>query len=154
MSNSTNISKPELINLEKVISEKSPILSKFLPGFMINYLKRIVHEDTINSFLSKSGHLTGINFIKTLLAELNTKIDITGIDNIPEKGGYIIASNHPLGGLDGLALMLAISDIRKDIVFPVNDILMNIKNLEPLFIPINKHGSNTQNIQIINDFLK
>ena len=151
MSNSTNISNPGLINLEKVISEKSPIFRKFLPGFMINYLKRIVHEDTINLYLTKFGHLTGIDFIEASLAEMNTRLEIIGIDNIPEKGGCIIASNHPLGGLDGLALMLAISDIRKDIVFPVNDILMNIKNLEPLFIPINKHGSNTQNIQIIND---
>ncbi len=151
MNNPTNLSNPELINLEKVISEKSPILGKFLPGFMINYLKRIVHEDTINLYLTKFGHLTGIDFIEASLAEMNTKLEIIGIDKIPKEGGCIIASNHPLGGLDGLALMLAVGDIRKDIVFPVNDILMNVKNLEPLFIPINKHGSNTQNIKIIND---
>ncbi len=151
MNNSTNLNKPELINLEKVLSDKSPVLKKFLPGFMLNYLKRIIHEDTLNLYLTKFGHLTGISFIEASLAEMNTKLDITGLENIPEAGGCIIASNHPLGGLDGLALMLAISEKREDIVFPVNDILMNVKNLEPLFIPINKHGSNARNIQIIND---
>lgn len=82
---------------------------------------------------------------------MNTMIEVICIENVPKDGGFIIASNHPLGGLDVLALMLAVGKKRKDIVFPVNDILMNIKNLEPLFIPINKHGSNTQNIKIIND---
>ena len=151
MNNSTVKSKPELIDLKKVISDKSPVLRKFLPGFMLNYLKRIIHEDTLNLYLAKFGHLTGISFIEASLAEMNTKLDITGLENIPTDGGCIVASNHPLGGLDGLALMLALSKKREDIVFPVNDILMNIKNLEPLFIPINKHGSNAQNIQIIND---
>ena len=151
MSNSNNLSQPELINLEKVISDKSPVLGKFLPGFVLNYLRRIIHEDTINLYLTKFGHLMGINFIDASLAKMNTKLEITGVENIPEEGGCIVASNHPLGGLDGLALMLAISKKRGDIVFPVNDILMNVKNLEPLFIPINKHGSNAQNIKIIND---
>ncbi|MCY1367259.1 hypothetical protein D9M69_541870 [compost metagenome] len=52
----------------------------------------------------------------------------------------IFASNHPLGGLDGIAFMHALGRYRKDIKFLVNDILMNIKNLEPLFVPVNKHG--------------
>lgn len=151
MDNLTIDSKPDLINIEKVLSDKSPVLKKFLPGFMINYLKRVIHEDTINLYLTKFGHLNGLDFIEASLAEMNTMIEVTGIENVPKEGGCIIASNHPLGGLDGLALMLAVGKKRKDIVFPVNDILMNIKNLEPLFIPINKHGSNTQNIKIIND---
>ena len=64
MNNSTNIGEPELIDLEKVISDKSPVLGKFLPGFMLNYLKRIIHEDTLNLYLTKHGHLTGISFIE------------------------------------------------------------------------------------------
>ena len=145
------MSEPELISIDKVLSDKSPVLKKFLPGFMISYLKRIVHEDVLNLYLKKFGHLKGISFIEACLKEMNTKLEITGIDNIPNNGGCIIASNHPLGGLDGLALMLAVGKKRQDLLFPVNDILMNIKNLEQLFIPINKHGSNAQNIKIIND---
>ncbi len=151
MGNSKTVNKPELVDLEKVLAEKSPFLKKLLPGFVIRYLKRIVHEDNVNMYLQDHGHLSGIEFIEAVLNEMNTKLDISGIDNIPKEGRYIIASNHPLGGLDGLALMLAVGKVRKDLVFPVNDILMNIENLKPLFIPINKHGSNTQNIKIFND---
>jgi len=66
-------------------------------------------------------------------------------------GRFIIASNHPLGGLDGMALMQAVGRVRKDLVFPVNDILMNVPGLQPLFIPINKHGKNTDNARIIDE---
>jgi 1-acyl-sn-glycerol-3-phosphate acyltransferase len=27
------------------------------------------------------------------------------MENVPEKGGIVIASNHPLGGLDALSMM-------------------------------------------------
>lgn len=141
----------KLINLEQVLDDKNPMLRKLMPGFVFRYLKRIIHVDQLNEYLSNHGHLQGIDFIEAVLNEMKVKVEVKGVENIPMEGNAIIASNHPLGGLDGLALMLAVSKVRKDIVFPVNDILMNVKNLEPLFIPINKHGSNAQNIKIIND---
>lgn len=139
------------IVLEQVLDDKNPLLRKIMPGFVLSYLKRIIHVDELNGYLSRHGHLQGIDFIDAVLNDMKVKVEITGIENIPVESGCIIASNHPLGGLDGLALMLAVSKVRKDIVFPVNDILMNINNLEVLFIPINKHGSNAQNIQVINE---
>ena len=142
--------KPEFIDVGKVIEKKSPTLRKALPGFVIRYLKKIIHQDELNLLLKQSGHLTGAPFIEAALNFMNMKVEVRGMENIPEKGRAIIASNHPLGGPDGLALMLTVSKKRPDLIFPVNDILMNVKNLEPLFIPINKHGSNTENIQIIN----
>lgn len=143
--------QPEFIDVARVIERKSPSLRKRLPGFVINYLRRIVHEEELNEFLRLYGHLEGVPFIEGALEFMNTRVKVVGIENIPEKGKAIVASNHPLGGLDGLALMMTVAKRRNDLVFPVNDILMNVKNLEPLFIPINKHGSNTENIQIIND---
>lgn len=151
MNKSSIINKPEFVDIEKVLSDKSPLLKRLLPGFMINYLKRIIHQDTLNEYLKVHGHLQGVEFIEAILDEMNTKLDIKGIENITKEGRFIIASNHPLGGIDGLALMLAVGRVRSDLLFPVNDILMNIENLRPLFIPINKHGSNSQNIKIFND---
>ncbi len=141
----------ELIDVGKVIERKSPLLRKRLPKFVLNYLRRIVHEDDLNEILRLYGHLEGIPFIAGALEFMKTDVHVVGLENIPASGKVIVASNHPLGGPDGLALMLTVSKRRKDIVFPVNDILMSVKNLEPLFIPINKHGSNTENIRIIND---
>jgi putative hemolysin len=70
---------------------------------------------------------------------------------VPSSGRYIVASNHPLGGLDGMALMQVLGKVRQDIVFPVNDLLMNVPGLRPLFIPINKHGRNTENARLIDE---
>lgn len=143
--------QPNLLDIEKVLTEKNPMLKKFLPGFIMRYLKRIIHEDELNFYLTEFSDRYGVDFIDGVLTYINTKLDLVGLDNIPKKEKCIVASNHPLGGLDGMALMLAVSNVRPDIIFPVNDLLMNIKNLEVMFIPINKHGSNSENIKIIND---
>jgi len=122
-----------------------------MPSFVVNCLKRIIHQDEFNANLTKHENLEGIDFIDASLTDVNVEVEAIGLENIPKDGRYIVASNHPLGGFDGIALMFAVSRKRKDIVFPVNDILMNVKNLQTLFIPINKHGSNAENIQIFND---
>jgi len=143
--------KNNLLDVGKVIATKSPVLYKLLPGFVIRYFERLVHQKKLNYYLTEYGHLMGVDFIDAVLKDMNTKLELVGLENIPEKRKCLVASNHPLGGLDGLALMLAVSKVRKDILFPVNDILLNIKNLEVLFIPINKLGSNAQNIQVLNE---
>jgi putative hemolysin len=67
------------------------------------------------------------------------------------QGRYLVASNHPLGGMDGIALLHETGKLRKEVLFPVNDLLLNLPNLYELFIPVNKHGSNAENIKLFND---
>ncbi|MCF6170857.1 MAG: 1-acyl-sn-glycerol-3-phosphate acyltransferase [Bacteroidales bacterium] len=140
-----------LLDIEKVLKDKNPTLKKLLPGFVMRYLKRIIHQEELNFYLTEFRDRYGVDFIDSVLSHINTKLALAGLENIPTTEKCIVASNHPLGGLDGMALMLAVSRVRRDIIFPVNDLLMNIKNLEVMFIPINKHGSNSENIKIIND---
>jgi putative hemolysin len=139
------------IDIESVIKEKNPYLAKVLPGFILRYLKRIIHQDEINDFLQKAGNKMGLEFVDEALKEFKPQITLVGLENLAASKRIVVASNHPLGGLDGLALMQAIGKVRKDIQFPVNDILLYIDNLKPLFVPINKHGSNAENIRIFND---
>ncbi|MFW6100797.1 MAG: 1-acyl-sn-glycerol-3-phosphate acyltransferase, partial [Bacteroidota bacterium] len=63
-----------------------------------------------------------------------------GKKNIPREGRFIFVANHPLGGLDGLVFGKEVGDIHPNIKFIVNDILLNIENLKPIFVPVNKHG--------------
>ena len=136
-SNSDNYLK---IDVEKVFASKSEKLAKLLPGFIIRYLKRIVHQDEINDFLSRNHHKQGIEFADSVLEELDVKFKIEGLENIDKNGRYLFASNHPLGGPDGIILISIFGKEFGNIKFLVNDILMNIKNLSNVFIPINKHG--------------
>ena len=141
----------KFIDVREVIRKKSPTLLKLLPWFVIQYLRRIVHEDELNDFIFRNRHNSGIEHVQNVLTEFGTTIKARGEENIPQKGRAVVASNHPFGGLDGLALMDITSKIRSDIVFPANDILMNLPNAEEMFIPINKHGSNADNVKIINE---
>lgn len=133
--------KNKYIIIRDVIKRKNPALLRWLPRFVLRYIERVVHEDDINQIMAKIGHLHGLAFVDALIAELGVTVELQGEENIPINEGVIFASNHPLGGLDGIAFMHALGKYRKDIKFLVNDILLNIKNLEPLFIGVNKHGA-------------
>lgn len=128
------------IDIKKVIADKNPRLAAWMPGFLLRYIRRILHEDEINEFMARRGKYTGIPFIEKVFEDFDIGVEAAGTEHIPREGGVIFASNHPLGGPDALALMLVLSRVRKDFKFLVNDVLNNITNLAPLFVPINKHG--------------
>jgi putative hemolysin len=138
--------KKPFIDIEQVLKNKNARLHKWLPGFVISYIKRIVHETEINRVMEKIGHLQGIDFVNALIEEFGVEVTLTGEENIPFEQPVIFASNHPLGGLDGIAIMYGIGKYRTDMRFLVNDILTNIKNFEPMFIPVNKHGANSREV--------
>lgn len=134
-------SKPGKIDVEKVLGSKNPGLARAVPRFVINYLKRIVHQDELNKFLEIWGHLKNAQLIEAGLKHFEIKYRVIGGGNIPGSGRYIFVSNHPLGGLDGLVFIYELSKYFPDIKFPVNDILTNIENLSGIFLPVNKHGA-------------
>lgn len=133
--------KIQLIDVEGVLKSKNPALGKSIPSFVVNYLKKIVHQEELNEFLKQSGHLKDSELIYAGLQYLNIRYKVYGRENIPGEGRNIFVSNHPLGGLDGLVFIYELSRYFADIRFPVNDILMNIENLNGIFLPVNKHGS-------------
>lgn len=149
-----NPSEENLIDVERVIGSKNPRLLKWLPGFIIRYLKRILHQNDINAFIRENGHLKGLDFANRIIELFGTRIEVVGLENVPAEGRYLISANHPLGGLDGIALITVLGRLRKDILFPVNDLLMNVESLRPLFIPVNKHGSNAENIMLFDNVFK
>jgi len=136
------------IDVENVLSSKNPALAKAIPGFVINYLKRIVHQNELNEFLGKWGHLRDAELIAAGLKHFDIKFKVIGSENIPESGRFIFVSNHPLGGLDGLVFIYELSKHFHDIKFPVNDILTSIRNLSGIFLPVNKHGAQAKDAAI------
>ena len=154
-----------LIDVEAVFASKNPSLSRLIPGFVWRYLKKIIHQDEVNGYIWRNRDKTGLPFVEAILKEFGVTVEMVdrrkktsgteniGTDNliIPPTGRFIIAANHPLGGLDCMALMHQLGKFRQDLVFPVNDLLMNVPGLRPLFIPINKHGKNTENAKLIDE---
>lgn len=132
------------IDIDEILKGKMGPKAKFVPGFMVNWLKRIVHQDQVNAFLWESRDKTGVDWLEECVRYLDMTLKIVGKENLPspdDKRLYTFVSNHPLGGEDGVALGAVIGrhyDGR--FRYLVNDLLMNLPGLAPLCIPINKTG--------------
>ena len=135
---------PLQFDLRAILREKAPKVH--VPDFLIRYLERIVHVKQMNAFLRKYPDLEGYAFIRRVLdEELCCTASIEGIENIPTDGKPVIfASNHPLGGLDGMIIAQMIHESRKEkreLKVIVNELLMFIKPIAGLWAPVNKTGS-------------
>jgi 1-acyl-sn-glycerol-3-phosphate acyltransferase len=139
------MSAKKFIDVEKVLREKAATLYKILPRFAINWLKRKLHEDEINEGMIYLSQFHELEFNAEVLKYFNVTVEVHGVENLPKTGGVIIAANHPLGGMDGMALIKAIGDVREDVRFIVNDILKNIKNYGDVFVGVNKVGGQSRN---------
>ena len=135
------IEKPFFIDIKKVFKEKNPGLAKYIPGFVWAYLNRTLHLPEINGFLKDHGTKIGLDFTKAVIKDFNVTVTIKGEENLPPTGKFIFASNHPLGGFDGMLLLTVLGKKYHDVRSLSNDILMSFENLKPLFIPVNKHRS-------------
>ena len=134
------MSEEKFIDVKALIESKSPRLAKWLPRFVISYLKRILHQDEINDFILKHKNDYNADFCDAVVDMIQMKIVVNGLENIPKTGPIVIAMNHPLGGMDAMAFVSAIKGHRTDLKFIVNDLLMNLTNLHGLFVGVNKYG--------------
>jgi 1-acyl-sn-glycerol-3-phosphate acyltransferase len=133
----------KFIDIEKILKEKAFKLYKWLPRFAINWLKKKLHEDDINSAMVYLKDEEGLEFNRKGLERLGAKVESVHSELIPKTGSIIIAANHPLGGLDGMALIKSVGEIRPDVRFFVNDILKNLKNYGEIFVAVNKVGASS-----------
>lgn len=140
-----------LIDIDSVLRNKAPKYYKYIPKFLISYLKKIVHQDEINVFLRESKDVEpGVPFLEACLKFLDAHVVVRGLENLPKDKLFTFVSNHPLGGQDGVALGYVIGKYYDGKVkYLVNDILMNVKGLAPLFIPINKTGKQAKDFPMM-----
>ncbi len=131
------------INVDNILKAKAPKYYHRIPRFLINYLKRTLHQDDINGILSRNSEAKGVEFMRALVEkEFCLSLEIRGEENIPESGKFTFASNHPLGGLDGICLSAYLgTKYDGKIKYLVNDVLYFIDPLKPIFVPINKYGA-------------
>ena len=137
------------IDIDSILQTKMGNRAKFVPGFLVSWLKRIIHQDAVNRFLWDSRHVEGTEWLEACVRYLDMTLDVKGMENLPSPHDgklYTFVSNHPLGGIDGVALGAIIG--RKydgHFRYLVNDLLMNLPGLAPLCVPINKTGRQGRN---------
>lgn len=137
------------IDVKKILESKMGDKARLVPSPLVNWLKRIIHQDEVNRFLWDSRRLEGVEWLEECVSYLDMTLDVQGMENLPDKNDgrlYTFVSNHPLGGIDGVALGSIIGrhyDGR--FRYLVNDLLMNLPGLAPVCIPINKTGNQSRN---------
>lgn len=133
----------KFIDVEKILQEKAYKLYRWLPRFAINWLKKKLHEDDINATMLHLGDKQGLDFNAEGLKKIGAHVESVNAHFVPKTGKVTIASNHPLGGLDGMALIKAVGEVRPDVRFFVNDVLKNLKNYGEIFVAVNKLGASS-----------
>ncbi len=138
------------IEVKALFADKNPRLARMIPGFAYRYLKRVLALDFTNELLKSHGHKKNLEFAKAVLVDFNVTVDVHGRENLPDGGRNIFVSNHPLGGFDGGIITRELGAKYENLNFLVNDILMNVTNMDGIFVPINKHGAQAmKNVRFI-----
>ncbi|OFP40223.1 glycerol acyltransferase [Prevotella sp. HMSC069G02] len=139
-----NESIEKTIDIEKILRDKMGKKARYVPRFVISWLKKIIHEDEVNRFLWENRKLEGTEWLTACVQYLNMTLDIVGAENLPDKHDgklYTFVSNHPLGGQDGVSLGSIIGQhYDGKFRYLVNDLLLNLPGLKPVSIGINKTG--------------
>ncbi|MCH5228064.1 MAG: 1-acyl-sn-glycerol-3-phosphate acyltransferase [Muribaculaceae bacterium] len=147
--------EPLRINIRKILDNRIPKNKRrWIPSFLIKGVERLIRQKELNEILEATLPSHGSEFSRRVLDHLEIEVEVKGLENLKEGERYMFAGNHPLGGLDGMALITALAEKYgdDDVRFLVNDLLMNVTPLRELFLPINKFGKQRRgDAEIINE---
>lgn len=141
------MSEKMLIDIDAILASKAGKKARYVPRFLVSYLKKITHQEELNGFLENEQDRYGVEFIEDFFRFFDNSFEVEGMENLPSEGWHTFVSNHPLGAIDGMGLgMILGRHYDEKIKYLVNDLLMNIPQLKSLFIPINKTGRQAKNL--------
>jgi putative hemolysin len=128
-----------MIDAERILQETYPDF-KFGKDnkLVVKALKKLIHEDDFNDVIRKNQHLRGFAFLDKLLHyfKFNYHVSNDCYNNIPSEGRLLIVANHPIGTLDGLALVKLIRSVRPDVRIVANRVLSHMEPLQSIFLPV------------------
>ena len=131
----------ERIDIAEILRSRAPRLSRLLPRAVVGWLRELLHEEEINSFLLRHRDSEPQKMLGAWLDELCVTCRVEGLDEVPLSDRYLVVANHPFGGLDGVAVCHALCRRFGGVRAIVNDLLTCIEPLRPLWIPVNKSGA-------------
>lgn len=125
------------IDIQEIIHKRT---GKRIPKWIIRPLEKLIHQQEMNQILATGKDLPAPQFLRHVLDSLEVKCNVHYTTPLSDDKRYIFASNHPFGGMDGMMIVDALIQRWGDAGAIVNDMLMNVKPLAPLWVPINKYG--------------
>ena len=120
-------------------------------------LRRLLCEHDLQQFASHYPHLQGLDFVEQLLSYFDFACDVAepDLEHIPSAGPVVLVANHPLGTLDGMALLRVIARVRPDIKIVANQLLTHVEPMQSLLLPVDNlnHKTSRQQITTLQDHL-
>ena len=120
-------------------------------------LRRLLCEHDLQQFASRYPHLQGLDFVEQLLSYFDFACDVAEqeLEHIPSVGPVVLVANHPLGTLDGMALLRVIARVRPDIKIVANQLLSHVEPMQSLLLPVDNlhHKTSRQQIAALQDHL-
>lgn len=136
--------EPLKIDIDQVLRTRLSQHYRYIPRFAVRWLERTICQDELNQILEKMAGKDSVDAATAALDEMDITVKATGLGQL-RQGRYMFVSNHPLGGLDGLALISLLGrQYNRQIKFLVNDLLMAVAPLRGVFLPVNKYGSQSR----------
>lgn len=133
------------IDIAEVLRQRAPVVARWMPGALLRGLEKTICQDRLNYLLERGDGLYGADFAESVINNLGVTFGVEGeVD--PARRRVIFASNHPLGGLDGLVLCAMVKKLygSGEMKFIVNDLLTFVEPMNTVFIGINKHGAQSR----------
>lgn len=146
---------PIRIDIASVLAQRLGPRSRMVPKWLVHRIERLIHQDELNELLRVAYPRRGSEFCEAVIKHLGITLRTCGIENMPspDHTRVMYVCNHPLGGLDGMALIAFVKrHCGVEPQFIVNDLLMAVEPLGDVFLPVNKHGA--QSRQAIRDIDK
>lgn len=140
------------ITLRDMFMDKNPRLGRWIPRFVFRLLSRMLRIDFFNDpLLYNHGYKKDIDFARASKETFKVSVDVIGREYLDKEKRFIFASNHPLGGFDGMMIMVELGEVYPKIKVLVNDLLAKVSNMDGTFVPVNKHGSQAiENVRRLN----
>lgn len=137
-----------MFSIENVINTRFPALPRKNPKTyrtLVALLKVLMKEAEFQNFAQRYPHIQGFDFVEQVLEyfDFSTIVSDRERERIPAWGKVVIIANHPIGSLDGLALLKLVGQTRRDVKVVVNDMLQTLEPLQSLLLPVDNMGANT-----------
>lgn len=125
------------IDIKSIIKTGSSIHLTKIPNFAYTIIEKIIKQNEINRVLGKYSDYQEIDFINKLIEHLNLKIEIEGIENLPENGKCFFVGNHAYGFIDGMIILKIVGEKYGKLKFIGNEVFLLIPNLRPMVAAVN-----------------
>jgi len=132
------------IDLEDIIRKSDSAFLKRLPRFIVRTVQWIIMEDKMNYYLTKMAGEIGVDFLPAVLKEFNIKVELEGLENLPEHSRCFFFANHPFGVIDGLVLTNTVASKYGTLKAIGNEAFMFLPNLRPLIAAVNVFKPNSK----------